>query len=102
MALAKALDCEPPAGWNDGCVRAAGAGWKEDCVWTRASSLCLSENLCGAPWESDPPPAFRLRSSLRVVEMIWVKCLEVAGSNWRTSVNGFFSPGHSANSSASW
>ena len=56
MALAKALDCEPPAGWNDGCCCwAAGAGWKEDCVWTRASSLCLSENLCGAPWESRAP-----------------------------------------------
>lgn len=58
MALAKALDCDAPAGWNDGCVWAAGAGWKEDCVWTRASSLCLSENLCGAPWESAPRVSF--------------------------------------------
>ena len=59
----------------------------------------MSENLCGA---AAPPSVFLLRSSLRVVEMMWVKCLEVAGSNWRTSVNGFFSPGLIANSSASW
>ena len=101
IALANALDWEP-AGWNE-CSCAA-AGWN-DCSrcwydrWGGTSSLYLSENLCGA---APSPPVFLLRSSLRVVEMIWVKCLEVAGSNWRTSVNGFFSPGLSANSSASW
>ena len=79
------MDWEP-AGWNEGSCAAAG-------------SLYLSENLCGA---AAPPSVVLLRSSLRVVEMMWVKCLEVAGSNWRTSVNGFFSPGLIANSSASW